>query len=460
MGLASTLSNPPGWDAIWGLFVPAIELERSNFDLPWLLEQGSFRDYGPNTHATSSAVLGLAVLSRIFGFPGALWGTHLISILSLATIGAVTYLTVCRYRDRTTALLAAAVTLTSPVMLQQAADAYLELPLALVLLVAFSVSLQGKPIPTAIAAFVATSIKLTGLVGVPLVFLAARLRSWSVWRSALLAGVSGLPAVGVFLLSKGHESASAPEFALTLLHRSAGILATTIDVLLLLILRQVAAILVFRSRSTDQAAVNVMKTSAWTIVSFALLLIASIVVSRELLFLARYYAVLVPILSIAVLIGLSTRGVRTAWLVGAVTIVVFLANSQGAISPGPTPAIYVGAERSLEAQDVLGLQREGVDRLVESGLPIVAMPNVYFRLAYPELGYVSTPPTMVMTLEEAGELLPSTFVVLDEAGDRDRGLEAIVDRAQAGGSDVVVTQIRVGNVTSDLIEVTRPASPQ
>ena len=48
-----TLTEPPVWDAAFGLFPAAAELANNGFNLPNLLQQPTYQNGGPNCHAES-----------------------------------------------------------------------------------------------------------------------------------------------------------------------------------------------------------------------------------------------------------------------------------------------------------------------------------------------------------------------------------------------------------------------
>lgn len=126
-----SLSDPPVWDAVFGLFPAAGELADNGFDLPSLLKKPNCRVGGPNTHSES-------IVTWITA--GVLWlagkGPRAFAILHLLHFGAAAWTLAVLHRftiplwGRLMAGLFTATLLLCPLFRVQVGAMYFEIPLA------------------------------------------------------------------------------------------------------------------------------------------------------------------------------------------------------------------------------------------------------------------------------------------------------------------------------------------
>ena len=149
--------------------------------------------------------------------------------------------------------------------------------------------------------------------------------------------------------------------------------------------------------------------------------LATILLSGTIAILPRYYIAILP----AVLAALAPSANRKAatqssqYRVGVGIFVVLVAfsalNIRGDFYPLLDHDFYVVAERSTRAQDLLALQVIGTRALVATDLPVMVGRQVFFRLRYPEMGYVdATPKNIIPVFIDPVDELPDKFAMLIE----------------------------------------------
>lgn len=192
-----SLSQVPVWDTATGLFPAAIELARTGFDLPWLLEQPGWARGGPNTYATSPLTWMTAGLLSLLGD-----GSHLFVVLRLIHIGIAAALLTVFFRfvrpilGTATALLACVAILFWPVFRVQTGYMYFEIPLAAATVFCLAALSAGRDYWAAFWASLAIALKSAGVIVVATVFIAVLVQRVP-WRRRLrhLLAVSVVPLV-------------------------------------------------------------------------------------------------------------------------------------------------------------------------------------------------------------------------------------------------------------------------
>ena len=458
----NALDNPPAWDSATTVSPAALTIVDSDFDIRRVAQLPGTLDGGPSTHATSLYTISLAGVLALFGPETGFLLAHVSSIL---LIGGLTGATFLLGRERLSigmSGLVAAVTGTIPIVLQQSADIYLDLPLTVVTALAVWTTARRKFWATVALAVLGVAIKTSGVFLIPLLLMAKTVGT-TTRKHLTRVAVGGLLAVIPFALALMNTDRF--QFDVTwadraaLLQSSAAMLLLTVDVLLILISASLVSYGRLRARSLDR----VSKITGLLLLGFFSSYLGASMLSGTTAVLPRYYMAVLP----AVLVVIppadprgapqSTRSPRFAAVGFLILLLVFsVANHRGEYYPWPDHPFYVVTERSTQAQDLLRLQIEGTRELAATGLPVVVALQEHFRLTYPEMGYVAeTPDDLLLVPDEFPTKLPDTFAVLVER----RFANPLVDFEKAlvndGAFKLSYTNLRVRGFESDLIVATR-----
>jgi len=454
------IDEPPAWDSAITVSPAALTMVDLDFDIWELAHLPSSPRGGPSTHATSLYTISLAVLIAIFGPATAFAISHVTSIALVGALAGVTYLLA---RERASVPVSALVAVTvgiMPVVVQQAADVYLDLPLAVVATLACRQAARRRFLSTSALVFLGVAIKTSGVFLLPLI-LFARPKEKSIARhlahSAIAGGVALIPFVVVFLTTHRFSTGITPADALPLIRSSAALLILTVDVFVILSFFA----LVMYGRARGGRLDRVSRVAMIAVASFFAVHVATMLLSGTIAILPRYYIVLLPVvLSALAPVEPEAAEARSpsyrlgVALIGALALFSII-NVQGNYYPRPDDDFYVVAERSTRAQDLLALHVLGTRKLVASGLPILAERQVHFRLEYPGMGYVDErPDDFVSVFIDYPETLPDRFVMLIERRFTNP-LESIEQMALDEGYTLSYEEMSVGGFTSQLVTATR-----
>ncbi len=451
------LDNPPAWDSATTVSPAALAIVESDFKVWEVAQQPGTLEGGPSTHATSIYTIGLAGLLAVFGPSGGFFAAHLISIALVGALVAATYL-LARERLSVWASAFAALTIgTLPMVLQQAADIYLDLPLAIVTTIACWATVRRRFWLTAVLVFTGVAIKTSGVFLIPLLLL-AKPQSKPLKRHLADVSIGGIIAITPFVIALANtdrfETPPTLESHVTLISSAASLLALTVDVLLILSVY----LLVMYGRTRNGTLDRSSKVSAVLVLSFLGAHLATVLLSGTITILPRYYIDILPVVLVVILpAGLLSDSLASPAHVSAVGFLSLLlafsiVNQRGDFYPLPDHTFYVAAERSTRAQDLLELQVEGTRRLVDTGLPIVVGLQEHFRISYPGMGYVDETPPEVISLVDSWpseQELPDRFAMLLEPRIANPVIafeEALLDAGYA----IDYEDLRVGGFDSQL----------
>lgn len=450
--LSGRVDDPPFWDASFSTSVSAAELARNGFDIEEVLAAPGYLAGEPGTHASSLLTPVLGMLFVLFGSSGGLIAGHLLMIVMGSALVGATFALARRYLSIGIALLVAVVVMIFPVILQQVADPYVEIPLALFAVLTVMAVLDGSRPRAVLFAALAVWFKATGLMLVPLLAMMghrAESRRWL--RNGIAVLITVLP-LSLRLMSPSNLIArdvqSTGEGTILLLRSATVIIGSTIDVLLVL------ALFLFGSmRLRERYPALVWSTSVVTS-GFAAIVLYTIVFTHGVSFLPRYYVALLPLWLLVVAIYLRTQHHQRVVIGVLSMLAVFsIVNWDGRLYPLSDHPHPVMAERSVGgAKEYLELEVAGTRALAElsdSVDVLVLGREMWFRFRYPELGYIREAPHNVIRVSEVVDL-PDTFAWLDEpypSGFEDQ----LMDLAEQGGWVVEVLPISHGRWTSDLV---------
>ena len=459
----ATLTQPPVWDGAMSVYPAAIELARSDFNLLRLLSLPTYTEGGPNTHALSAWTLLVgAAIGPIGSLHRLLPYLHILSFALYGLMVLAVYLTIRHTASHRIALLGAAVVGLFPALLVQAADVYIDLPVACLTAWSVPALLRRRYLVATLLISAAIWFKPIGVIYCPLL-LAHYIRHGPSKRKFLVAPSLLVPPLIVLavIATFGTPKSELDSAAVRLVGAavSTGQLLMTIpDTLGLIVLTLGVAFVALRRKGlTEQLEIAV----------FVLLGAFGFAVLNPLLtigipLLPRYYIGIVPMLIAGLVVQLNGAAPTARRLVLGATGLVFLLNFSGSLYPYKNHATYAIAERSFAYQDLLALQDQGVALLEELGetQPIYFDFYRYFQFEYPEMGYTGGPPREgVSTYHEIDmsleiEDLPEKFALLFEYPTIGGGqLREIWNNAIRSGASVHETALRQGNYTIYLVEI-------
>lgn len=456
----STFDNPPAWDSAVTVSPAALTIVDLDFDIWQVAQLPSSPEGGPSTHATSIYTIGLAGLIWVLGAEAAFFAAHVASIGMIGLLASGTFLLARQRASVVVSALVAGTTAIIPVVVQQAADVYLDLPLAAVTTFAVWTTSRRKFWWTAGLIAAGVAIKTSGVFLLPLL-LFARPEDKPLRRHLTHVVLGGLAASIPFLVSLAttHRfgTESDPFGDLILVRSSASLLVLTVDVFVILSLY----VLVLYGRARAHQLDRVNRIVAIVLASFFAVHVATMLLSGTIAILPRYYIVILPAVLTAAApgrLGISetpTPAYRLAvWLL--VLLGVFsVVNVRGDLYPLPDHDFYVAAERSTRAQELLALHEVGTEELASLDLPLLVERQVHFRLEYPGMGYVEkTPDDVTPVFIEPVTELPDEFAMLIER----RFTNPLVEIEQAAldqGYELEYTEITSGPFRSDLVVASR-----
>lgn len=455
--LSGRLADPPFWDASWSTSVGAAELARNGFDYRELLSAPGFLEGGPGTHAASLMTPVQGLLFVAFGPSGGLIAGHLLLIAMGGGLVGATFCLARRYLPMGVSLMVAAVVVVLPVILQQVADPYIEIPLALfTVLTVMAVLDRNRQRAVLFAAF-AIWLKATGLMLVPLLGLMGERGESRRW---LKNGIAALVATAPFVLRLmspsnllARDADSTLEGTILLVRSAVMMLGSTVDLLLIFALFVLASLRLRDARPNLIRVVTIVTGGFFAIVGY------TIVATQGVSVLPRYYVALLPLWLVVMTVHLrEAHSKRMAVGVLSLLVLFSVVNWDGRFYPLADHVHPVMAERSAGgAQEYLELEVAGTRALAELSDSVDALivgREMWSRFQYPELGYVSESPKNIIRVSEADDL-PDEFAWLDEP--HQGGYEEqLLETVEQDGWFVEVTPITVGRWTSDLIIARRP----
>lgn len=454
------LELPPAWDSAATVSPAALTMVELDFDIWQLAQLPPMRQGGPSTHATSIYTIALALLIAAFGPDSAFLLAHLSSIALVGILSGATYLLA---RERATlrmSVLVAVTVSTLPIVLQQSADIYLDLPLAVVTTLTCWTTARRKFRWTALLVLIGIGVKTSAVFLLPLLLLAKpedkkwpRHLAQSVW-----AGLVALVPFAVALITTDRfDTVVTGEARKLLIQSSTALLVLTVDVFSIL----VVYLLVMYGRLRTGKLDRIARVTAVLVVGFLVVHLATMLTSGTIAILPRYYIAILPPVLVAVLPNaklaphhVKRKHVLALSLVTALAVFSIL-NHRGDFYPFSNHDFYVVAERSTRAQDLLRLHIEGTRRLAATGLPIVVGNQAVFRLMYPDMGYVSERPEQVISLVDARpDELPDAFAMLIERRYKNP-LATVEQAALAQGYDLIYEVLSNGAFEFELIIATK-----
>lgn len=451
----AALRSPPGADSSITVVPAALTVVQEDFDVWKVAQMAPSPQGGPSTHATSIYTIGYASLISVFGARTALYMAHLGSIL---TIGALALATFLLTRERSSALTSAVAAVSVgviPLMVQQASDVYLDLPLAVIATLACLTSIRRRYWWTVLFVVTGVAIKPTGIFLLPLLVL-ARPRDEPLRRGMPQLGfglsMAIVPLLPVLATTHRFSGVTTIQERLALLGSSATLLALTIDVLVVMCVYSILMTRRVIEGHLDRHSIVILTL----VVGFFVIHVGTILVAGTIAVLPRYYVLILP----AVVASLAPEeragqrpnsGLAMGILPLTLLAVFSILNVHGDLYQAADHDFYPVAERSTRAQDLIALKEESTKRVAAVDLPVLANRQLYFRLEYPGLGFVEERPTKVVPVFlETPEPLPRSFVMLDERHwvDSSRG---VLDDASADDYKIDVERIRREGFWADLV---------
>lgn len=458
----NALDNPPAWDSAVTVSPAAITLADRDFDVWEVAQLPSSPEGGPSTHATSIYTIGLAALIALLGPANAFYVAHVFSIALVGAFSVATYLLARERASAGVSALAAVAVSVIPLVVQQAADVYIDLPLAVIATFACWTACRRWFWWTAALILLGVAVKTSGVFLMPLLFFARPVHKPLRRHVAHVAG-AGLVAMIPFLLTllTTHRFSGSgtgnPFTDPTLLRSTMSLLVLTTDVFIILSIYLLVVYGRTRSRRVDR----LTEASLIVVIGFFAVHLATMVLSATIVVLPRYYIAILPAVLVALLPSdLQTVGRRSRSHLVATGFFIVLAmfsilNVRGDFYPRADDDFYVIAERSTRAQQYLELQMIGTRELVATGLPILVERQVFFQVQYPEMGYVDeVPEEVIPVFIEPVTQLPDEFAMLIERRYANP-LVPFEEEAQDLGYELAYRELRVSQFESQLVVASR-----
>lgn len=456
--LFDRFAAPPLWDAAWSTSAGAAELSRNGFDYSALLSSPPFHEGGPGTHASSLLTPVLGGFFVMFGSPGGLIAGHVLMVGIGGALVAATFSLARRFLALAPALAAAGAVLFLPVIVQQVADPYIELPLALFTVLAVIAFLDGSRARLTVFAALAIWFKPTGLIVLPLIALIGDREETGRWVKNGLAILLAAAPFSIAMLSRSMatHAGAAPtvEGTLPLLVNAFWILGVTTDVLVILTLFCIGSV---RQRRRHP---ELIRPVAIVTAGFFALQAVTTVLSQAVTILPRYYVVVLPLWLVVVGVELVDRHTdRVAVGAMAVLMAFSLLNWNGTLYPLPDHPQAPLAERTPGGGQIyLEMEMEGTRVLAETADGVVSVVSgraMQFRLEYPELGFVSETPENIVYELDFQIAPPGSYAWIEEPHVPDSSRASVVIAEEEGwhiATDVIWDQ----RWRSELVVATTP----
>ncbi|MBC7816884.1 MAG: hypothetical protein IAG10_08365 [Planctomycetaceae bacterium] len=504
-----TLSEPPVWDSVVGLFPAASTLADTGFNLRELLQQPIFLHGGSNTHAESVVTWLIAILFWLFGKgPSTLVLLHVLNFALAAWTLSKLFRLAVQFMDRIVAWMLCAVVLFCPLFHVQAGAIYLEIPMALCTVSAVAAYSNGQLGRALFWGALATWIKQPGIIVLGALSAAALLRSGPLFqrfRQAATFAILGLLIVSLPLLESplmgnlsGYSGTKWNGLWDWFQRRPLFYLKTIPDVFGVCVVFALGGLFRFRDilislkglsdldlipvgdqRSPQCETTSAIRTPCAVGVSWVLLLmffllyfVVPFVTQLYILALPRYAVSIFPCVLLGMVYGLSTwTSARVTKVALGVLMLFFLVNRNGDFYPA-----YRGNDLSVHERS--GAYRQLVDQQRAAMRTVSRLPDdatiyygllEYFMMQHPWMGYAERQHPggrcVAMTQEQpkstTREDLPSNFfVVLDRRGFwGERFLKSLLQDADADPTRQVLhyRRFQQGQFVVDIYEV-RPAA--
>lgn len=410
---SDTLFAPPVWDAVSGVFAPAIFLYENNFNIAELVKQETWWLGGPRTHTLSLWTWLVALIIYITKSPIV---TYL--ILHLLTFGltAVAFSTLLKcideYEvDRLLILIGGALIITSPLVLVQIGFIYTEIPVMCFSIFALSAWQKNNEGLAVVFAIIALSIKLTGLaiaVSIGLVlffrFLANPTLKRVLLALSLLAFFVVLMSAPSWLgqinethgLSWGKEKT---RMFVSLYGRAYSIA----EIITLIYIGLISSLVLFFFSTNFFVSRNINQSPyiyepfggiRMILISFSLVFFASIAFAtyKGYLFLPRYILPMIPFAVISILLLIKALNFETSFKILFLIFCCFnIYNHNGALYV-PKKSFGV-AERSHHYQAYSQGYIELINNISElpDDVPIYVSRGVGYLVSHPMMGYLEKP---------------------------------------------------------------------
>lgn len=413
------LDWPPFWDATWSTYAGAIELSRNGFEYyPSLLAEPGYVQGGSGARSASLMTPFLGIVFSLFDAPTAVALSHLTMVAVGGLLAGATYSLASRYISRELSVLVAVASVTAPIVVQQVADPYVDLPLALFSTLAVTAVLDGRRSRAVLFTALAIWVKPTGLILLPVIGLMGERDEAQRWRRNAVGVASAMAPFALQLMTSSSftargDAGRSVEGTVYLLRNALASLATTTDLVLVFGLFVLAFVKWRRERP------ELIRVTGMVTLAFFFIGVFAIVLSQGVTILPRYYVVLVPLWMTVVAVYLqerhSTRAARW-FLIGLIGLAAVNWNgSLYLLADHPGPNLV---ERSPgAAEDYLELEVEGARSLQEVSDSVdllIVDSHMSFRLRYPELGFVETTPDNIVLHSEVPSELPDSFAWVDE----------------------------------------------
>jgi len=455
--LFDRLADPPLWDAVWTTSAGAAELSRNGFDYAALLAAPPFDEGGPGTHASSLLTPLLGLFFVLFGSPGGLVAGHILMIGVGSALVASTFALGKRYLPPWVALAVAGAVVSLPLIVQQVADPYVDLPLALCTVLTVIAFLDVNRVRAAAFAALAVWFKPTGLMLLPLVALMGSHGETQRWLKNGMASLVAVAPFSIVLMGQnmGTHAGATPTLdgTLTLMRNAFWILGATTDVLVILFLFFIGA---SRQRGKQR---ELVKATGIVTLSFFAFHVLTMMLSQVVTILPRYYIAVVPLWLVVVavyLVDAHSQKAASALLIGLILFSVV--NWNGTFYPLADHPQAPMAERTPGGgREYLQMEMAGTTALVEAAdeVDLLVLDNaVNFRVRYPELGFVDEVPDNIVLGLTGQEELPNSFAWLQEPHISPSATPAEI--AAERGLNLERTTIWDGRWQSDLVRAAQP----
>lgn len=449
------LDHPPFWDALWSTSAGAAELSRNGFDYLSLILQPGFLEEGPGTHAPSLLTPILGVLFTLFDPNQGLVAGHLISIAFGAGLATATYALAKRFVPRSVATVTALTLVTLPMVLQQIADPYIEIPVALFTVLAFLAIIDADRLRATLFVFLAVWMKPIGVMLVPLLVIMGNSHDPRRWhKNGVAVLVSILPLSIQFMAPSAVTAAGVEpsiETTIFLLTSAMWTLGSTIDVVLIGALFALGAMRLRRSHP------DLIRGTGIVTLGFFGILIFTLIVSQLTTILPRYYVALLPLWLVVAATHLWQNLPRKSVLGVLATIIAFsVLNMEGRFYPLADHPHPIMAERSLGADEYLQLEMSSARALAAEPVDLrIVDRSMLYRFRYPELGFVEETPANFVFAGDMPADLPKRLAWVAEPGQGGALHDHMMEMAERDGWTIERRTLWDGRWRSEIVVASR-----
>ena len=433
-----SLSFPPYWDSIVGLFAEAIWLAENDFDyLRLAYEIPGYGAGGPRISFFSLYPAFQAILLKLI--PDSylfLMLNHLLTFCFAAIVLVAFYRLLCIRGNAWFALAGTTLLMMHPMFLSQTDAINMEMPALAATLLGIVMTVQNRPISGALAVILALSIKPTAVIGVIVVFVyhALTANQGQNKKAMILLGIAIL-SVPVQWWLRGTFNQETNDMLVVFFRGSLKqVLFDMPDFFALFVIGGVSccaiAVTILRNCSLLRIGLlirsfgeyNRTPTGRMNLIMILFFVFFTGFYIHIVNILPRYLLYCLPVLLYFLTTGLLTVLKRPQMVIAAVTVLIFLqlANREGRLYMPDSGNNGFILERSLEYLDDMHLNRQLVRHLEDNyrNHTIVTSWPVAQMLTIPGLGYVDRP-FQVMTSDRPVLYGPTEEVtedILNEPG--------------------------------------------